>query len=91
MKCTNCGKESCNGVDCFYFEYMPVPYKEPGVLEFDEKNQVIDLFVREDKDCPFPFHENDWYHQGFTIREFIIILREFFEKHKLPFVVEEVK
>ena len=61
--------------------------EKPKILEYDSKNNIIDFFVREDPDCPFPFHEEDWYHQGFYLENFIIYLKSFFKRAKLPYEV----
>lgn len=59
-------------------------YENPKLFEYDKKNGIVDVFVRKDPDCPFPFHLDDWYHQGFYLREFIIYLNDFFERYDLP-------
>ena len=47
----------------------------PKLFEFDSKNKVIDVFVRPDPECPFPFTNGDWFHQGFDIEEFVEFLK----------------
>ncbi len=53
--------------------------KKPKLFEYDKENKIVDIFVRKDPDCPFPFHENDWYHQGFYLDNFLIFLGIFLE------------
>lgn len=65
--------------------------KNPKLFEYDSINKVVDLFVREDLECPFPFHEEDWYHQGYYLKSFIIYLNVFFERFKLPYKVNQLK
>jgi len=62
-------------------------HKDPTFLEFDETEDVVDVFVRKDPECPYPFHQDDWYHQGFYLYSFIMILNTFFRKNKLPYKV----
>ncbi len=64
--------------------------KKPKILEYDSKNNIVDLFVREDPDCPFPFHEEDWYHQGFYLENFIIYLKSFFKRTKLQYEIRKI-
>ena len=61
--------------------------KKPKLFEFDSKNGIVDIFVKQDPDCPFPFHEEDWYHQGFYLHYFMIYLKLFLERHNLPYKV----
>ena len=61
--------------------------KDPKMFEYDSINKVVDIFVRKDDRCPFPFHEEDWYHQGQYLKDFIIMLKLFFERHDLPFII----
>ena len=66
---------------------MECLYEKPKLFEYDKNNDIVDVFVRRDPYCPFPFHKDDWYHQGFYLREFIIYLNDFFEKYDLPYEV----
>jgi len=77
-----CGK--CSNV--FEIEWKT---KEPKLFEYDSKNKIVDVFVRQDPYCPFPFHEEDWYHQGFFLEEFIIRLNCFFQNNNLDYRVRE--
>ena len=52
--------------------------KNPKLFEYDSKNKAVDVFVRQDPQCPFPFHKDDWYHQGFYLNEFVLYLNDFF-------------
>lgn len=61
--------------------------KNPLFFEYDSKNKAVDIFIREDKRCPFPFHKEDWYHQGHYLKDFIIMLNQFFKKHNLSYKV----
>ena len=63
--------------------------KNPRLFEYDSKNEIVDIFLRKDPKCPFPFHEEDWWHQGFYIVGFIMFLNDFFERYKLPYTVME--
>ena len=63
--------------------------KNPRLFEYDSKNEIVDIFIREDPKCPFPFHEEDWWHQGFYIVGFIMFVNDFFERYKLPYTVME--
>ena len=66
---------------------------QPKLFEFDPKNNIVDVFVYRDPDCPYPFTitntENVWYHQGFYLKEFLIILEVFLEKNNLPYKIVE--
>ena len=61
--------------------------ENPKLFEYDSKNQAVDVFVREDPRCPFPFHEEDWYHQGFWFKDFLKELNTFFRRNYLPYRV----
>ena len=61
--------------------------KNPKIFEYDSKNNIVDIFVKEDPDCPFPFHKDDWWHQGFYFENFIIYINSFFKRVKLPYTV----
>ena len=65
--------------------------KKPRLFEYDDKNKIVDIFIREDPDCSFPFHQDDWYHQGLYLEEFIIYLERFFEENDLPYVLKRKK
>jgi len=66
---------------------MECLYEKPKLFEYDKNNDIVDVFVRRDPDCSFPFHEDDWYHQGFYLREFIIYLNDFFERYDLQYKI----
>lgn len=57
--------------------------KNPFLFEYDSKNKVVDVFVRQDPRCPFPFHEEDWWHQGFYLEDFVLRVKEFFKRNNL--------
>ena len=57
--------------------------KNPLLFEYDSKNDIVDIFVRQDPQCPFPFHEGDWWHQGWFLEHFILIVKEFFRRNYL--------
>ena len=61
--------------------------KDPKLFEYDKNNNIVDIFVKADLTCPFPFHKDDWYHQGFYLQSFITYLKLFLEKHNLPYEV----
>ena len=63
--------------------------KKPKLFEYDSNNRngVVDIFVRQDPGCPFPFHEEDWYHQGFYLESFVLFLNDFFKRYKLNYRV----
>jgi len=61
--------------------------KNPKLFEFDIKNDIVDIFVKQDPQCPFPFHEEDWWHQGFYLSNFLIYINMFFEKYNLKYKV----
>ncbi len=64
--------------------------KDPKLFEYDSKNGIVDVFVKEDPRCPFPFHEGDWWHQGFYLQSFITYLKLFFERHDLPYKLGKI-
>lgn len=66
-------------------------YKNPKLFEYDPEHKIVDVFVKHDPECPFPFHENDWWHQGFYLSEFIIYLNDFFERYNLSYKVKEME
>ena len=63
--------------------------KNPKLFEFDSNNGngIVDVFVREDPACPFPFHKEDWYHQGWYLEHFVLFLNDFFKRYKLDYRV----
>ncbi len=63
--------------------------KDPKLFEYDSKNGIVDIFVKEDPICPFPFHEGDWYHQGFYLTSFIRYLKDFFRRNNIDYKVIE--
>lgn len=64
--------------------------KKPKLFEYDRINNIVDVFVRQDPMCPFPFHEEDWYHQGWYLKHFIMFLNDFFERSDLPFQIKYI-
>jgi len=62
--------------------------KNPKMFEYDSNNNIVDVFVRKDDRCPFPFHEEDWWHQGLYLEEFRLYLNLFFERYDLPYRVK---
>ncbi|MHA1408777.1 MAG: hypothetical protein ACTSQY_00415 [Candidatus Odinarchaeia archaeon] len=64
---------------------------KPRLFEYDDKNKIVDVFIRRDPDCPFPFHDDDWYHQGFYLDEFISYLEHFFEENDIPYILKKKK
>jgi hypothetical protein len=64
-------------------------HKNPKLLEFDDTEGIIDIFVKKDPNCPYPFTNGEWYHQGFLLKNFIIYLKDFFERNNLPYKVGE--
>lgn len=65
--------------------------KNPKPIEYDDTGGIVDIFVRRDPECPYPFHEDDWYHQGFYLKEFVRMLNRFFERNKLNYRVVDYK
>ncbi len=63
--------------------------KNPKLFEYDSINNIVDIFVKKDPKCPFPFHMNDWYHQGFFLKNFIIYVNNLFERYNLNYKVEK--
>lgn len=61
--------------------------KKPKLFEYDSKNNIVDIFVKQDPQCPFPFHEDDWWHQGFYLEEFIIYLESFLRNNHINYQV----
>jgi hypothetical protein len=61
--------------------------EQQRLFEYDETEDIVDVFVKKDPQCPYPFTNGEWYHQGFYLEEFIIYLNSFFEKNELPFEV----
>ena len=61
--------------------------KNPKVFEYDSINKIVDIFVKQDPQCPFPFHEDDWWHQGFYLDFFVIVLETFFRNNHLNYQV----
>lgn len=62
-------------------------HKIPKLFEYDETEEIVDVFVKKDPDCPYPYHEDDCYHQGFYLENFIIFLNLFFVENDLPYIV----
>lgn len=65
----------------------------PKLFEYDHINKIVDVFVKEDKNCPYPFITSSSdlgdkaYHQGFRLEEFVIFLNDFFKRAELPYKV----
>lgn len=66
-------------------------HDKPKVLEYDETEGIVDVFVQEDPDCPYPFQQDGKYHQGFYLSEFINMINRFFERNELPYKVSAFK
>lgn len=66
-------------------------HKNPRVFEYDETEGIIDIFVRKDPNCPYPFHEDDWYHEGFTVEEFFDALQDLLKENHLEKKAKEEK
>jgi len=64
--------------------------KNPKLFEYDSKNKAVDVFVRKDPRCPFPFHKDDWYHQGFYLDDFALRIKQFFHKNDLGYSLIKV-
>ena len=63
--------------------------KNPKLFEYDKENDIVDIFVRKDPDCPFPFYssEEKWFHQGFYLNEFILFTNDLFKRYDLPYKI----
>ena len=66
-------------------------HKNPKLFEYDPDNKIVDIFVKKDPTWPYPYRENDWYHQGFYLNEFILLLNDFFRRYELPFIIKHEK
>jgi hypothetical protein len=64
-------------------------HKNPKLLEYDETERIVDIFVKKDSHCPYPFTNGEWWHQGFYLQNFILYLNLFFEENKLPYKVKK--
>lgn len=64
--------------------------KNPGFFEYDRDNNIVDIFVRKDPECPFPFHKDDWYHQGLYFDEFVTRVKLFFKQNDLDYSLIKV-
>jgi len=64
--------------------------ENPKVFEYDSKNKAVDVFVRPDLRCPFPFHKDDWFHQGFFLNDFVSMIKQFFHKNDLGYSLIKV-
>ena len=67
---------------------------KPKLFEYDETEDIVDVFVYRDYRCPYPYtitntrnNSDIWVHQGFYLKNFIIYLNDFFERNKLPFEI----
>jgi len=60
------------------------------ILTWDEKNEIVDMYVEEDVDCPVPFmSDNDTVaHEGLDIDDFIDELNTFFGLNGIRYMVE---
>ena len=63
--------------------------KSVKLFEYDKENKIVDIHIRKDPDCPYPFHLEDWYHQGFYLTEFIIYLKDFFQRNDLSYKISD--
>lgn len=61
------------------------------MFEYDETEDIVDIFVKKDPICPYPFTNKEWYHQGFYLLNFLTYLNDFFERNNLPYKVERNK
>lgn len=61
--------------------------ENPKLFEYDSKNKIVDIFVKADLTCPFPFHKDDWYHQGFHLTSFLIYVNDLFERNDLDYEI----
>jgi hypothetical protein len=71
---------------------------KPKLLEYDPKNDIVDIFIYRDPNCPYPYtitntrDDSDiWKHQGFYLKNFIIYLKDFFERNNLPYKVKKIE
>lgn len=62
----------------------------PKLFEYDETEGIVDIFVKQDPKCPYPFTNGKLYHQGFPLKQFLIYLNDFFERSGLEYKVMEV-
>lgn len=62
-------------------------HENPRVLEYDETEGIVDVFIQDDPGCPYPFEQDGKYHQGFYLEDFIKMLNRFFERNGLPYEV----
>lgn len=67
-----------------------------NLFEYDQKNNIVDVFIYKDTRCPYPFtitntrDENHiWFHQGFFMDDFIRELGVFLRKNDLPYYIVE--
>ena len=67
--------------------------RKPKLFEYDGENKIVDIFVRNDPDCPIAFSvtntDDIWYRQGFYLTEFIEYLRQFFHLNGLPYKIDD--
>jgi len=63
-------------------------HNKPKLFEYDDSEGIVDIFIKEDPQCPYPFSNGEWYHQGFYMNEFIIYLNDFFSRYKLPYNIK---
>ncbi len=69
---------------------------KPKLFEYDETEDIVDVFVYRDPHCPYPYtitntrsDKDIWTHQGFHLKEFMIILEVFLKKNNLPYRIVE--
>ena len=65
--------------------------EHPKMFEYDSKNDIVDIFIREDLKCPFPFHEEDWWHQGLYLNSFITYVNDLFERNDLQYKIVKIR
>lgn len=65
-------------------------HKNPKLFEYDDTEDIVDVFIKEDKKCPYPFTNKEWYHQGFYLKNFILYLNDFFERYDLPYKINQI-
>lgn len=64
--------------------------ENPKMFEYDKIYDIVDIFVREDIRCPFPFHKEDWFHQGLYLNQFILFVNDLFERNSLPYKIRKI-
>jgi len=64
--------------------------KKPKMFEYDKNYDIVDIFVRKDPQCPFPFHEENWWHQGLYLTSFITYVNDLFKRNNLPYKIRKI-